>query len=65
MGVGVTIRNKNLAKEGAWRPIWHPVTMTETAGIGKIGARTASRTRGKRSARRRRRARARRKRAAA
>lgn len=65
MGVGVTIRHKNLAPEGKWRPIWHPVTMTETAGLGKIGARSAGRSSNKRSARRRRRARRRRKRAAA
>lgn len=56
MGVGVTIKNINLAEKGAWRPKWHPVTMTEHAGIGRsMTARIAGQTRKRRSRRRRRR----------
>ncbi len=54
MGVGVTIRHVNLAEKGAWRPKWHPVAMTESAGIGRINARTARPTRARRSKRRKR-----------
>lgn len=56
MGVGVRITNKNLAREGSWRPKWHPVTMTETASLGRASRGVSSkRSRSKRSRGRRRR----------
>lgn len=56
MGVGVKITNKNLAEPGSWRPKWHPVTMVESVGIGRLSVKTAARARKRRSARRSRRA---------